>query len=211
MTPLEALTVLLTAAGLAAAAGFRAFVPLFGLALVQRTGLALPVADGFEWLASDTALWVLGAACVLEVAADKVPLVDNVLDAVGLLARPAAGTTAALAATSEAGAGPMAVAGLLALVLSGGIAGAKAAERGASTTATGGLANPLLSVKDDAAAGGMVAAALALPLLVPVLLVGLVLLYRAGARRVRGVLTRPRRAGRASGRGSAPTPPAPPP
>ena len=203
---MDTLAILLTATALAAAAGFRAFVPLFGLALVQRTGLALPMADGFAWLGSDTALVVLGVACALEILADKVPLVDNLLDTVGLFVRPAAGVVAALAATSDMGPGVEVAAGVAALVLSGAIAGAKTAERGASTAATGGLANPVLSVKDDAVAGATVLAGFALPLLVPVILVGIFLLYRAAAKRVAGVFTR--RGGRASDR-DRPTTPSP--
>lgn len=206
---MEALSILLTAAALSAAAGFRAFLPLAALALVQRSGAALPMAEGFDWLASDAAFAILIVACVIEVVADKVPLVDNVLDAVGVFIRPMAGATAALATTSDMGTATSIAAALGAFVLSGGIAGAKAAERGASTATTGGLGNPVLSVKDDAVAGGVILAGLALPLLVPLVLLGVFLLYRAAARRVAGVLTRVR-GGRASRRGSPPTPTAPP-
>ena len=207
---MEALQILLTAAALSAAAGFRAFLPLFGLALLQRTGLALPMADEFAWLSGDAAFFVLAVACVLEVAADKVPLVDNVLDTLGLFVRPVAGATAAVAATSDAGLGASIAAAAAGFALSGGIAGLKLAERGASTAATGGLGNPVLSVKDDAVAGATVAAGLLLPLLVPVVLVGVFLLYRAAARRVAGVFRRRGRAP-AGSPGSPPTPPGPPP
>jgi len=47
--------------GLAAATGFRVFLPLFVAGLAARWG-ALPLADGFQWLAGTSALVALGTA-----------------------------------------------------------------------------------------------------------------------------------------------------
>jgi len=51
--------------GLAAATGFRVFLPLLVAALAARTG-HLPLSEGFQWLASTGALLTLGTAAILE-------------------------------------------------------------------------------------------------------------------------------------------------
>ena len=50
-----------------------------------------------EWLAHDFALVALGVATVVEIAADKIPVVDHVLDVLGLAVRPAAAWLASYA------------------------------------------------------------------------------------------------------------------
>ncbi len=54
--------------GLAAAAGFRVFVPLLVMSAAGVTG-NLPLSEGFAWLASPTALAMLSVAAALEVLA----------------------------------------------------------------------------------------------------------------------------------------------
>lgn len=66
---------------LAASAGLPAFMPLFGIGLAARL-LDWPVAPSLAWMASDAGLVTLGVATVLELAADKVPVLDHVLDLV---------------------------------------------------------------------------------------------------------------------------------
>ena len=72
--------------GLAAATGFRVFLPLLVAALAARFG-NLPLNDTFAWLASAPALFTLGAAAVLETLAYYIPGVDHALD---VIAGPAA-------------------------------------------------------------------------------------------------------------------------
>ena len=91
---------------LAASAGLRAFMPLFGAGLAARL-LDWPIAPGMDWLASDAGLVGLGLATIVELAADKVPVVDHVLDVVHTVAGPLAG---ALVAFSVWGQFPPAVA-----------------------------------------------------------------------------------------------------
>src|SRR5690349_5616343 len=82
-----------------------------------RDARLLHLHHGSEWLASTGALWALGTAAVLEIAADKVPMVDHALDAVGTVLRPlaaAAGAFAVLGGWGEPWAG------LVSLVLGAG-------------------------------------------------------------------------------------------
>lgn len=86
--------------GLAAAAGFRVFVPPLALAMATRAGW-VDLGSGFDWLGTDAALWTLGAATVLELGAYYVPWLDNLLDTVASPAAVVAGALMATSVTSE--------------------------------------------------------------------------------------------------------------
>jgi len=77
--------------GLAAAVGFRLFVPFLLVSIAARSG-QVHLAGGFEWLGSDVALVMFGIAAVLEIAAYFIPFFDHLLDTVSGPAAVAAGT-----------------------------------------------------------------------------------------------------------------------
>src|SRR5688500_11478023 len=87
--------------GLAASAGLKTFVPLLVMAIAARFQLfGVELSGAFAWLGSWAALAALSVATLAEVAADKIPFVDNALSLVGTVARPVAGALAAAAAFS---------------------------------------------------------------------------------------------------------------
>ena len=86
--------------GLAAAAGFRVFVPLLALGLASRQGW-LSLAPGFEWLASTPTLVAFGTATVVEVLAYHVPFLDHLLDVVATPSAVVAGTLASAAVFTD--------------------------------------------------------------------------------------------------------------
>jgi hypothetical protein len=134
-------------------------------------------------MAGDPALWALGIATVLELAGDKVPVVDHALDAVGTLIRPAAAWLGAFALLQGWGS-PWAQ--IAALVLGAGalaVHGAKAKTRLGSSLATAGHANPLLSVLEDSGAIVLVVTAILVPLLALALVLALVWVARRWRRR----------------------------
>ena len=158
---------------LAACAGLRAWLPLLLASLLARAGW-LDLGPSFQFLASNKALLLFAVATVIEIVGDKVPVVDHALDAIGTPLRPAAG---ALLAASVMGhvSDP-----LTALVLGTAVGApaalvppaAKTALRAASTTFTGGLANPILSLIEDGASFVL----FVLAVLVPLVVVGLLAL-----------------------------------
>jgi hypothetical protein len=163
-TYVSLLLALVSGIAIAAACGLRAFLPLLGLGLAARFGI-LHLRPGAEWMAGDPALWALGIATVLEIAADKVPVVDHALDAVGTLIRPAAAWLGAFAMLQGWGS-PWAQ--IAAFVLGAGalaVHGVKAKTRLGSSVATAGHANPLLSVLEDSGVFVLVVAAILAPLL----------------------------------------------
>lgn len=167
------LPALLLGLGLAASSGLRAFLPLLLLSAAFKWNLlGFSVGQNFAWLASDTAFWALLCGTVVEIAGDKIPVVDHFLDTIGTVLRPAAG---ALATVAVLNASDPATATLLGIIVGGpvalGVHAAKAGTRGASTLSTAGVANPVLSVVEDIAALFLGAVSLAAPILVPLLLV----------------------------------------
>ncbi|MCI0433470.1 MAG: DUF4126 domain-containing protein [Gemmatimonadetes bacterium] len=174
---------LLTGIGLAACAGLRAFMPLFGLGAAARW-MDLPLTDSVGWLASDTALVMFGIATLVELAADKVPVVDNVLDGIQTVAAPAAGILVTFGVLADLPAPfALALAIIAGAAVSGGVHAVAATTRVKSTAGTAGAANPVLSVIEDILAIGSLLVALLVPLLVLLVVVATVLWLRRRARR----------------------------
>jgi hypothetical protein len=132
--------------GLAAACGFRVFVPLLVACIAARSG-HLPLSPDFMWLAGTPALVALATATALEISAYSVPWLDHVLD---IVATPAAVLAGMVASASVLTSLPPAVKWGVALIAGGGAAGivqgATVLTRLKSTAVTGGLANPLVSL-----------------------------------------------------------------
>ncbi|MBY0280125.1 DUF4126 domain-containing protein [Candidatus Binatia bacterium] len=150
--------------GLAAAAGFRVFVPLLALGIASRQGV-LSLAPGFEWLASPPALIAFGTATAVEVLAYHVPFLDHLLDVIATPSAVVAGTLASAAVLTDL---PPVVKWSVAALAGGGAAGlvqtATVLARVGSTTFTGGLGNILFASFELFGAVGTVVLAIALPL-----------------------------------------------
>lgn len=178
--------------GLAAAAGFRVFVPLFALGIAARAGW-VGLADGFAWLASPPALIAFGTATLVEVVAYHVPYLDHLLDVIATPSAVLAGVLASAAVLTDL---PPLVKWTVAVLAGGGAAGlvqgATVVTRAGSTALTGGLGNVLFASLESFGAVGTVVLAIALPLLalalvVVLLLIAIALLIRF-ARRGRRVV-----------------------
>ncbi|MBC6980452.1 DUF4126 domain-containing protein [Caulobacter sp. 17J80-11] len=171
--------------GLAAACGLKTFLPLLMLAAAARFQLfGVALNDSFAWLASTPALVALALATALELAADKIPVLDHALSAVGTVARPAAGVLAAGSLFAHLDPATAALAGVIVGAPTAfAFNAAQGTARVASTATTGGLANPLFSLVDDALSFLTAAVAIVLPLLVlPLLGVMLWLAWRVWRR-----------------------------
>lgn len=162
----------LTGIGLAAACGFRVFVPLLALGLAGRAHI-VPLNESFAALAALPTLIALGTAAVLEVAAYYVPWLDNALDVAAAPAAVLAGVLASAAAITTL---PPVLAWGIAIIGGGGAAGllhgATSLLRLKSTAMTGGVANPVVSTGE--LIGALVTAAVAI--LVPLLCAALIVL-----------------------------------
>ena len=134
---------------LAATCGLRAFLPLFVVSLLSHLG-HIELSDGFEWMSSTSAVAGLGAAVLLELLADKIPVVDHVLDTVAVIVKPLAAMIAAASVMTELD--PM-LSTVVGLVLGGtmaqGVHLVKAKLRLLSSALTATVANPFLSIIED--------------------------------------------------------------
>ena len=167
----EFLPALALAVALAASAGLRAWLPLLLAGGLARLGV-LDLGPSFQFLASNKALVLFGVATAIELIGDKIPAIDHALDVIGTPLRPAAG---ALLAASVLGTVTDPITSVVLGVTVGAPSAfvphvAKSALRSASTTVTGGLANPLLSILEDVISVVTFVLAVLLPLLVVVLL-----------------------------------------
>ena len=138
--------------GLAASAGLRAFLPLLVISIAGKVGW-VPLADRFEWLATWPAVIVFGVAVVMELLADKIPLIDNLLDTLQVWIKPVVGALLAVAVLTELEPLPATVLGIMAGASSAGIVHiVKAKARLLSSALTAGIGNPILSLIEDAVA-----------------------------------------------------------
>lgn len=162
---LESLLSVALGIGLAAAAGFRIFVPLLVAGLAARAGL-LPLTDGFQWLAGTPALLMLGTAAVFEVLAYYVPGVDHALDVIAGPAAIGAGIVASASVMTDV---PPAVMWPVAIIAGGGVAGLTKGSttllRAKSGVMTLGLANPIVATVETVGATGLAVLAVVVPLL----------------------------------------------
>ena len=88
---MESLFGVFTAFGLASSAGLNAYIPLLVVALLARFTDLITLKPPWNTLES---WWVIGVLIVLlliEVVADKVPVVDSINDGIQTFIRPVAG------------------------------------------------------------------------------------------------------------------------
>lgn len=172
--------------GIAAATGFRVFLPLLALGLGARFGL-VPLSDGFAWLADGGTLLALGVAAVVEVTAYYVPGVDHLLDT---LAGPAALVAGAVGVAAVMTDVPPALKWSIALIAGSGSAGlvqgATTLLRAKSGALTGGLGNPVVATGELGGAVGLSLLALFVPVVAVLAVVALAwFAWRTGRRFLR--------------------------
>lgn len=161
--------------GLAAATGFRVFMPMFAVSLASYFGW-IPMNESFEWLAGLPTLITTGIAMVAEVLAYYIPFVDHLLDTISVPLATVAGSVMFASQFADIGTFPQ---WALALIAGGGTAAAIssgfAGTRAASTATTGGLGNSVVATTETAGAGLMTFLALVAPVVAFIAAVGLII------------------------------------
>jgi hypothetical protein len=180
-----ALSVMLGIA-LAAASGFRVFLPMLVVSVAGYSG-SLPLGEGFAWLATPAAMVMLGVAALLEVGAYFVPGIDNVLDIIAAPVAVMAGVVVSAATMTDL---PPMIKWTAAIVAGGGAAGIvhglTAALRAKSTVLTGGFGNSAVATAELGGALLVSLLALAAPLAAFAIVVLLLWLAFRLVRRLRG-------------------------
>ncbi|WP_084074939.1 DUF4126 domain-containing protein [Demequina sp. NBRC 110052] len=186
----------LTGAGLSAAAGLNAFIPLVIVGLFARFTDVITLPAELMWLQSWPTLIIALLLLAADVVLDKIPGVDHVNDLIQTAVRPLVGGVI-FAATSAAaeldGASfwsdnPL-IAGVVGAIITAIVHTAKAASRPAVNAATGGTGAPLASFAEDAVSVALSFLAIFIPFLVVLVFIAMgIAVYRivtTGRRRRR--------------------------
>ena len=170
--------------GLAAASGFRVFLPLFAVSLASYLGW-IPMNDNFQWLSGLPTLIVTGVATLVEILAYYIPVVDNFLDTVTVPLATVAGSVLFASQFIELGTFPQ---WALAIIAGGGtaatIAAGFAGTRAASTATTAGIGNNIIATTETAGAGLMSVLSIFLPVVAFILALALLILVIIFGRKI---------------------------
>jgi hypothetical protein len=157
---------LLTGLGLALPAGLNAYIPLLAVALADRyTGL-IHLAAPYDMLSSPLAILILAVLLLIELLADKIPLVDHVNDLVQSFIRPSAGALMVMASTDAVQTINPILAMILGLIVAGSVHTAKSSFRPLVTASSAGIGNPVVSACEDGAAIALTVVALVAPIII---------------------------------------------
>ena len=163
MDYLEIIISIFLGVGLAAAVGFRVFLPLLILSLAGFYDY-IPLNENWEWAGSLTAVITLGVATFVEIFGYYIPWFDNLLDTIAIPLAAVAGTAVMVATVGDMN--PV-ITWALAIIAGGGTAvaikGNASALRLTSTATTGGIANPVVATVETGTATVMSLASVFLP------------------------------------------------
>jgi hypothetical protein len=170
--------------GLAAASGFRVFLPMFAVSLASYLHW-IPMNESFEWLAGLPTLITTGIATIVEILAYYLPFIDHLLDTIAVPMATIAGSVLFASQFADLGTFPQ---WALALIAGGGtaatISSGFAGLRAASTATTGGLGNSVVGTAETAGAGIMAILAMAAPLIAAICAIGVVVLMIFFGRKI---------------------------
>ena len=175
MEILEIILSLSLGLGLAAACGFRIFIPPLMMGVGSRFDL-YELEGSFIWVGEDWAIAVFAIATLLEIGGYYVPWIDNLLDTV---ATPAAviGGIFVTSASLEGDVDPS-IQWILATIAGGSTAGViqlgTVATRAVSTGITGGLGNPVVSTLEALASIICILLSFFLAIVIPFVLIFLI-------------------------------------
>lgn len=161
--------------GLAAATGFRIFMPMFAVSLASYLGW-IPMNESFDWLTGLPTLIATGIAMIAEILAYYIPFIDHLLDTLSVPLATIAGSVMFASQFADIGTFPQ---WALALIAGGGTAAAIssgfAGTRATSTATTGGLGNSVVATTETAGAGVMSFLALAAPVIAFIVVIALLI------------------------------------
>ena len=161
--------------GLAAACGFRVFIPPLMMGVGSRLDL-YKLEGSFVWVDDTWAIAIFAVATLLEIGGYFIPWIDNLLDAV---ATPAAiiGGIFVTSASLEGELDPS-VQWTLSVIAGGSVSGViqlgTVATRAISTGTTGGLANPIISLLEAVASILCILISLFLVAIIPIVIIFLI-------------------------------------
>ena len=161
--------------GLAAACGFRVFIPPLMMGVGSRLDL-YKLEGSFVWVDDNWAIAIFAVATLLEIGGYFIPWIDNLLDTVATPAAIIGGifvTSASLEGELDSSAQ-----WTLSVIAGGSVSGViqlgTVATRAISTGTTGGLANPIISLLEAVASILCILISLFLVAIIPIVIIFLI-------------------------------------
>ena len=143
---------ILTALGLAIPAGLNAYIPLLAIALAQRFNW-LELKQPFDIIGEWWMIAIIAVLLVVEIVADKVPIVDHINDIIQTFIRPAAGGIVAVASAGSASNVSPWLLVLTGVLLAGSVHAVKATMRPVVNVTTAGVGAPVVSAAEGCRRG----------------------------------------------------------
>jgi len=163
--------------GLAAAVGFRIFIPFLIVSIMAYTG-NLQLSTYFAWIGGLPALIMFSVAAVVEILAYYIPWLDNFLDTIEHPLAIIAGIVLTGAVIRDF---PPLIKWALALIAGGGVAGTIHAATGMirlkSSAVTGGIGNPVVSTVEAGSATVLSLIAIFIPAIAAIIVGGMVVYF----------------------------------
>jgi len=173
---MEALLGVFSAFGLSASAGLNAYIPLLIVGVLAHYTNLIHLNAPWDLLANPWILILLGLLLIIEMLADKIPVVNHINDLIQTIVRPAAGAVAFAASTNVIqGINPV-LAMACGLLVAGSVHLAKsAAVRPLVTATTGGAGNVPISIAEDITSTAVSFLSVLVPVAIAVLVALLIL------------------------------------
>lgn len=162
-----------TTYGLALTSGINAYLPLLSVAISVRWFHLFKLNPNFAFITQDGFIVALVILAIVDIIADKIPIVDSIWDSIHTIIRPISGAIVAGATGS-----PIASAGLPVTLLLGAVLATmghitKAVTRLTASVSTMGCANVAISIVEDI----VVIVAILLALFAPVIMLALSVVF----------------------------------
>jgi len=162
--------------GLAAAVGFRIFLPFLVMSLAAQFGV-MDLSSGFDWIGTRAAVILFGTASIIEIMAYYIPWFDNLLDSI---TAPLAMVCGSLVMASTMVEIEPWIKWTLAVIAGGGTAGlikgTSTTTRAVSSVTTAGIGNPLVATIEAIGSIGLSVLSIFIPVLAVLVVLVLVLL-----------------------------------
>ena len=169
---MDLLTGIFSAFGLSASAGLNAYIPLMIIGLLGHYTNWITLQKPWDTLSNPWILILLGILLIIEMLADKVPVINHINDIIQTFVRPAAGAIAFAASSNLITNIHPVLALACGLLVAGTVHAAKAGViRPVVTATTGGTANVPVSVAEDVTSTVVSVLAIAVPAVVGILLI----------------------------------------
>jgi hypothetical protein len=168
---------------LTTSAGLRGVLTLAAVSLAVHIGWLHPPA-GFAWLGATSVTIALWAIALLDFAGDKIPVVDHALHALNVIVKPACAAILVGGTVHAQSEGALIALMALGVLNALGVHAASATIRGTSTVTTAGIANPAISVLEDAGSITMVVIAFVAPFVAAAVAIVLTIVVVSLARRI---------------------------